>query len=334
MGVLKCSIHENALHLDNYPLLTSGSKGIDLISVSFDEDWLSDDYIYKVSFYRDKGNQIIRTLYEDGFFYASLIPDSILATPGIIFFSVFAIDKDNGNIIRSSNSIAHVVTEGLFSEEEPAIWPTEANVFKESIVNALNEKFNLNLSDSSNTDDILEAIDSVELMPLDEDFAITFLRIWSEISHDIRDRYSGDGSNGHYPDAYTGYMNTYPDISQWILAYDVPTEPEEIAYWTESPNRIKSVIKNQLLIASKAMVYYTTIQLILSDIAFNDLQIYGIVHETDSIHIDDIFSSPPNPNISYKQVALAIKEVFDQLRLITPYQPWPDEGDDANQGSN
>lgn len=331
MSVLECSVHGNDLHLDNYPLLTSGSKGVDMITISFDEDWFSEDFIYKVSFYRDKNSKVIRTLYEDGFFYTNLIPDSMLATPGILYFSVFAVHGSTGDIVKSSNTISHVITEGLLTGEAPPTWPTEAIAFKDLIIDTLNAKFNLNLNYSSSDNDISSAIESVDVTPLSEDSINTFVRIYSEVYNETFAKYNGVRYD-NYPIDKLGYDTIYPKLTNWIfdLWSEVQFEDGEPCDWTE--DQLKHQLKYNMQIESEAIANYMTLQMILSHIIFHDAETYSLVLNEDPTFRYESLSLDPDPRKNLKQATLILKSVFEQLREYHPYVPPGQEDPNESDG--
>lgn len=112
MSKIKAVTNGNKLIIKARPLITSGSRNADELSVVFDKSWDFDSALYYVNFYTSDDNDgIIRRLDVSGNTGTCMLPEYITREDGYFHFGVFA--RADSDIVKTSETVGYVVEKGV-----------------------------------------------------------------------------------------------------------------------------------------------------------------------------------------------------------------------------
>lgn len=114
MGTIRVHTVNERIVIDNKPIITSGNKNINDISVIFCDKWLSlgEDTEFWAVFFKDEKTIYKRKL-ENGY---CLIPNAVISKKGWFYFGFYANTKD-GEKVKTSKIAEYEVTQGVPTEE-------------------------------------------------------------------------------------------------------------------------------------------------------------------------------------------------------------------------
>lgn len=112
LSKIRAVTNDNRLIITARPIITSGSRNIDELSVVFDKSWVFDSAFYYVNFFIDDDEEgIIRRFNISGNVGRCTIPDYITAHDGFFHFGVFA--KAGSDIVKTSDIAAYEIEKGI-----------------------------------------------------------------------------------------------------------------------------------------------------------------------------------------------------------------------------
>lgn len=115
LSKIKAVTKDKRLIITSRPVITSGSKNVDELSVVFDKTWDFDSAEYFVNFFIDDDkNGVIRHLSVSGNVGRCEIPIYITRNEGFFHFGVFA--RADGDIIKTSDIVGYEVKRGICVE--------------------------------------------------------------------------------------------------------------------------------------------------------------------------------------------------------------------------
>ena len=112
---VKCM--DQALQLTNAPRIASG--GVNVVRAEFEFCPLWDDLAKTAVFYNDPKEVYHAVLADD----ACIVPQEVLAAPGLMYMGVFGVDAD-GNVVRPSVTLVLTIEEGAITEATAVSDPT------------------------------------------------------------------------------------------------------------------------------------------------------------------------------------------------------------------
>ncbi len=114
VGTIRVHTANERIIFDNKPIITSGNKNINDISVTFCDKWLSlgENTEYWAVFYKDE-KEIHKRKLENG---SCLIPNEVLTKKGWFYFGFYS-EEENGEKVKTSKIAEFEVTQGVPTED-------------------------------------------------------------------------------------------------------------------------------------------------------------------------------------------------------------------------
>lgn len=114
MGTIRVHTANERIVFDNKPIITSGNKNINDISVTFCDKWLSlgENTEYWAVFFKDE-KIIYKRKLENGY---CLIPNAVMSKKGWFYFGFYA-EAENGEKVKTSKIAEYEVTQGVPIED-------------------------------------------------------------------------------------------------------------------------------------------------------------------------------------------------------------------------
>lgn len=142
------------------PLITSGDKKVDKVTVELDEVWQA-DFISKYYFviWGNTENVYKIEMTKNDEVITADIPNEVVAFSQTISFGIYA-ENENGEKVLTSSVCKMFIDVGTPTDAEPVV---DWQKFKKDIITALNEQFDFELSEDAENDDVVEAVYSAEI---------------------------------------------------------------------------------------------------------------------------------------------------------------------------
>ena len=114
MGTIRVHTANERIVFDNKPIITSGNKNINDISVTFCDKWLSlgENTEYWAVFFKDE-KVIYKRKLENGY---CLIPNEVMQRKGWFYFGFYS-EAENGEKVKTSKIAEYEVTQGVPTEQ-------------------------------------------------------------------------------------------------------------------------------------------------------------------------------------------------------------------------
>ena len=154
MSKIKIKANDSTLTVTARPVITSGCKNLNTVSVILDKTWLFDDARYYFNFYReDDTHGIIREMEISGNTGECVIPFGAAEKEGFFHFGIFS-KTEQGDIIKASEPIAYEVKKGISTESLGELNEYAFEV-KRRLIRLMNANSSgLNLNENMSYDDI------------------------------------------------------------------------------------------------------------------------------------------------------------------------------------
>lgn len=155
MAELKCITEGNCLQVTNYPILTSGSKGVDTFSVVLDESWQSVDGAdqYYALFSRYGCSYLERKLLSvTNNIGTCAIPNGVLSEAGYLVVGIICTNGSD-TILKVSDNKMHPILYGIESSDDDEVTLED---FKMDIARVLNERYGTTFPDDTDISDLLD----------------------------------------------------------------------------------------------------------------------------------------------------------------------------------